>query len=154
MAQQSWGDRNRQKKFQQQQNLYAAQTARAAASQAETARQAALPQIPPGTMLSPSGEHVYIKALNEWKRFARNQSGVFWFNDAVGAWETLAAQTQAPGVVVNVDSGPSATAEQVKAVASGTLADALRELNKLRYDRLLTDEEFTVLKNKLLTDYA
>ncbi|MEZ0579656.1 hypothetical protein [Nocardioides sp. MH1] len=143
----------RTRKFQKQQNAYAAQSAAAAVASAATAASqafhASLTPLPPGLALSPSGQHAYIQG--EWRPFARNQMGNFWYDGS--AWVTAAGQT--PEVVVNVSaSSEDATAEQVKAVASGSLADALRELNKLRYDRLLSDEEFTVLKSKLMTDYS
>ncbi|HVK26940.1 MAG TPA: hypothetical protein VM575_01255 [Nocardioides sp.] len=58
-------------------------------------------------------------------------------------------------VVVNVVNDHGAvTAEQIKAIAGGSLAASLRELDKLRYDRLIDDAEFATLKSKLLRDYS
>ena len=46
---------------------------------------APLAPLPSGLMMSPDGEHVLIE--NEWRPFARNHVGAFWFNGE--DWVTL-----------------------------------------------------------------
>jgi len=41
--------------------------------------------LPSGLMMSPDGQHVLIE--NEWRPFARNHFGAFWFNGE--GWVTL-----------------------------------------------------------------
>ncbi|WP_220794318.1 hypothetical protein [Nocardioides pelophilus] len=41
--------------------------------------------LPSGLMMSPDGQHVLIE--NEWRPFARNHVGAFWFNGE--GWVTL-----------------------------------------------------------------
>lgn len=43
--------------------------------------------LPAGTTISPDGQHVLVE--NEWKQFAHNATGAFWFNTEVGAWVSL-----------------------------------------------------------------
>ena len=97
--------------------------------------------LPAGIALSPDGQHVLVQ--NEWKPFAHNHLGAFWFNGQ--GWVTLS-----DGISSQARTGDAAHAAQVNAIANPETAQALQNLHNLLYTRIITQAEYDAAKARLL----